>query len=595
MKKLNKLLILCFCFLVCLVAFVACIRPVPPIRKPRATKNCLSIDFVSSVYLEFNSDGKIIAKKSFDVPDSLVLSQIEIGNDVDDAILTLFNFFKDNQYFVDANTTILFASSNAYFSQKVLSQVSVRFEEFVLANDLSTTAVYQVMSFDDEEISTAVNVDYVSPGKLSLAEASYDDKKNSEHVEIAKQTAVDELLSTAKNVDIQTGYFVLNFGVEGFLTKKEARNIVVQKLKDEGIDVNFIVDDFSMDIFDQKVAWKIDLSYLNDSYRFYIDAINSDVLYSEYRIHSKGENFSVSVLPKDALQTALNNAQLSEDKLYYYNITLEKRDTTPYYAVKFFTEYSSFEYEINANTNSIINYDLKSLSIRDVESKYGLLSYDEAIEIAMERTPSSNISALTVELDYYGGWVYCIEFFVGETYCFTEINAFSGSILTYEFDDSASFEESDYISIKEAKQIVYEIAGMGTLITDDDVSDLYVSNKEIEIEGVDTYVYIIEFYYNEYSFEYTVDASDGIILFENKDYKGNETVKINITEQQAIQIILNKLGISQNQVFVDCNLKNAKGRDFARYYVEFIYEKNYYFYEIDADTGAILKFEKIFI
>lgn len=592
--KLNKLLIIFCCLLVCLVAFAACINT-PPTPAKRATVNCLSVDFVSSVYLQFDSAGKITAKKSFDVTDTDNLSQIAIGDVVDDAVLKLLDSFMDSQFFTDTNTTVLFTSSNAYFSQKILSQVSVRFEEFALANDLSATAVYQVMDFDDSKINTAVNIDGVSPGMLSLAEASYSDKENSEYLDIAKQTALDELLNTAKNVDIQTGYFVLNFDEEGFLTEREARNIVLQKLKSEGLDVNFIIDDLSIDIFNQKVAWKINLSYASDTYRFFVDALNSEILSSEYRIHGKGENFSVDVLPEEALQAALLNALLTEEELNNYDISLENRGTTPYYLVRFFTDYSSFEYEINANTKKIISYDLKSLPIREAESKYGLLTYDEAIEIAKEKTPTSNISCLTVRLDYFGGWVYYVEFFVGEAYCFTEINAFSGSIMTYEFDDSASVEESDYISINEAKQNAYEMAGMGVLLTDEDVSDLYITTQKIKIEGEETFVYVIEFYYDEYTFIFTVNASDGIVLSNERNYVGNIAERANLTEDQAIQIILNKFDISQNEVFVECSFKNAKGRDTARYQITFLYEKCYYFYEIDADTGAIFKFEKALI
>lgn len=593
MNKLSKVL-----FLICCIVLLACVSVAcnltPPEQKS-VTLNYLCIDFGSSFSVEFNSDKKITNCTALNAGAEEVLAGFSTinGTVVEDFVAELLTAFQQNGYF-DLNTEkILFSSSATPVAQKVLSHTSVIFEEFAYLQNISTVAVYQVMDFSDEELTNATARDAVSAGMLSLIYNANPDFSYEESLQQAKAIDNDEWYQYVSSVmGIQEQYFVLNVEDEVLIDSFTAKSIALNKLKEDDLDFYYTVEELRMDVDNARFIWSVVLKNNGDFYCFEIDAITKDILSYETRIHSSGKDIKVDKLPQEALNAVLNHAKLSQEQLSYYSIKIEKnKDGNPYYWINLKTEFSQFEYEINATNMEVITFDYASHSYRGVESKYGIVSENKAIETVKNKALVTTVSMLTVQLVYDGSWIYRIDFFVGEVYYSAEVNAISGLLMEYNADGDESTDQSEYISTKEAKEIAFDMAGRGANLKDSDVYDLSITVKKFKVDGESVVAYVVEFIYNEVKYDYTINAFDGIVLFE-KTTPATSDNNSSISQEEAIEIAVAKVGCSADKVSITCNYKLANGRDEATYVINFSYAFNTYYFVIDAENGWILEYSK---
>ena len=235
--------------------------------------------------------------------------------------------------------------------------------------------------------------------------------------------------------------------------------------------------------------------------------------------------------------------------------------------------------------------DYRSHAIRDTFSVYGIITQNKAVEIAKLNALVSNVSKLTVQFDYNGGWLYYVDFYVGASYYYFEINAISGAIIESKVDGGALEEDEDKIGIIEAKEIAYQMAGMGKVITDDDVTDLNLSAKNIKVDGQPTAVYDVSFVYNENSYWYRVNAFDGIVIDHYSVPVESQGTPL-VTQEEAINIVLNKLNLQEQNVITSCTYQQSKGRDSDVYVVVVLHHEITYQVELDLKTLCITKYIK---
>lgn len=144
------------------------------------------------------------------------------------------------------------------------------------------------------------------------------------------------------------------------------------------------------------------------------------------------------------------------------------------------------------------------------------------------------------------------------------------------------------VTIDEAKEIVLKHAGL----TSDQVSFVEVeSDVDNNIEK-----YNIEFYHGDKEYDYEINSANGeIIKYDyNMEYDKNENnvnSVVNISEEQAKEIALNHAEITSDKVsFIKVEMDVDNGTQ--KYDIEFYYNNIEYNYEIDANTGDILSYER---
>ncbi len=151
----------------------------------------------------------------------------------------------------------------------------------------------------------------------------------------------------------------------------------------------------------------------------------------------------------NALMIALNHASLTSDDITYYEVEFDY-DHVIVYEVSFYYNGIEYEYEIEATTGDILEYEIdgkdhhiynSSNNTTDQSSSQNTtnsyIGKDEALAIALEHAglTTSDIHSLEIELDVdYNMTTYEIEFDYQHYEYEYEIDAYTGEIIKSEID-----------------------------------------------------------------------------------------------------------------------------------------------------------------
>lgn len=147
-------------------------------------------------------------------------------------------------------------------------------------------------------------------------------------------------------------------------------------------------------------------------------------------------------------------------------------------------------------------------------------------------------------------------------------------------------EATGRIGEEKAKQIALEHAGLSK----EEVR--FIRAEEDDENGI--FVYEIEFYKGTKEYDYTIDAKSGRLISFDSEIEGyqntNEDTKI-IDLQEAEKIALKHVKLKAEDVHM---IRASLSKDFKNpvYDIEFYSGEMEYDFEIDAETGMILDFDK---
>lgn len=342
-----------------------------------------------------------------------------------------------------------------------------------------------------------------------------------------------------------------------------------------------------------------------------------------------------------ARDIALNHAGISLSDVTHLECELDCDDGRMVYDVEIKAGGMEYEYEIDAESGSILHYDseIDNESTLDPTQRPDLSQHigeDEAKRIALNHAglQESDVTRLRIKLDEEDGMViYEVEFHANGYEYDYEIDAVSGRIIDCdkELDDvtlntegatsvpatatptpsavtptpsaatltpsaatptpaSATPTPSAYIGKERAKQIALAHAGF----TASQVSGLHA---EFDYEHGRA-VYEVEFHANGYEYEYEIDARTGEIIDFDSEYDdsdshhgGQHDESGFIGEQNAKNIAFNHAGINAGSArHVEVELEREHG--IMVYKVEFETDSFEYEYVINAVTGEIVEFER---
>lgn len=149
---------------------------------------------------------------------------------------------------------------------------------------------------------------------------------------------------------------------------------------------------------------------------------------------------------------------------------------------------------------------------------------------------------------------------------------------------------SSEITIEEAKEIALKHSNL----TSDQVK---FGRCEIDFDD-GTKRYDIEFYHENKEYDYEINASNGQIIQYDYDAEYNniqqetaDNSQVKISEEEAKEIALKHANLTSDQVtFGKIEMDFDDGTQ--KYDIEFYNNNKEYSYEIDANTGSILSYEK---
>lgn len=259
---------------------------------------------------------------------------------------------------------------------------------------------------------------------------------------------------------------------------------------------------------------------------------------------------SQSIGKNSAESRAFSDAGIDANDAIVSRTEFEREDGQYVYEIEFHANGVEYDYIINADDGAIIEKETEGQPATSQPSEHGttstettsrpstqetspseanLITAEQAKEIALQHAmfSTNEVNFIRSELDYDDGvQIYEIEFYKDNVEYDYEIDAATGSILSYDFDaehyqpeptqstPSQSVptpgNDSTYIGVDQAKSIAVSHAGLS-------VSD--VSFLKAKLENDDGRAeYEIEFCRNGIEYEYTIDAISGSILEYDSEY-----------------------------------------------------------------------------
>ena len=265
-----------------------------------------------------------------------------------------------------------------------------------------------------------------------------------------------------------------------------------------------------------------------------------------------------NITVEEAKEIALKHANLASDQVSFIRTETDIENGVQKYDIEFYHENKEYDYEINATDGQIIGYDY------DVEN-YTIATKEESNNVVNNQPSNSEVSTQTPN------------------------NTTENQQSSNTDGNQQSNSEATSITVEEAKQIALNHAGLSS-------SQVSFIKSEMDFDnGIKKYD--IEFYYQNKEHDYEINASNGQIIgydydVENYTIQSNQTSNTTtaISVENAKQIALNHANLSSSQVsFVKSELDFDDGM--GKYEVEFYFNNKEYNYEIDANTGDILKYE----
>ena len=225
---------------------------------------------------------------------------------------------------------------------------------------------------------------------------------------------------------------------------------------------------------------------------------------------------------EEAKKTALLHQNVNANDATFLQADLNTADNNAVYTICFTTADATYNYQIDAKSNTVVAFDVKTPN-GNGNSTTTTLSLEQAKEIALNHAGVSASEATFVQAELDGKYVYEIEFYVGNIEYDYEIRSTTGEIISCDYDaehhhnnhhghnkNNNQVKPTYNISEAKAKEIALNHAG---------VSESQISKFKIKLDYDDGRVeYEIEFKVGRTEYEYDIDANTGNIISYDIDH-----------------------------------------------------------------------------
>jgi uncharacterized membrane protein YkoI len=236
-----------------------------------------------------------------------------------------------------------------------------------------------------------------------------------------------------------------------------------------------------------------------------------------------------------AKSIALEHAGISEQDVVFIRARLDREDRRDVYDVEFYSGNTEYDYEIDAISGEIIEFDSEVESYRvpaapGIQDESQYIGEAKAKSIALEHAGISEQEAVFIKtrLDRGGRRdVYDIEFYSGNTEYDYEIDAISGDII--EFDSETKRRKIPAVSsqsaapagtyAQDAGQYIGEAEAESIALSTAGISESEIRKMKVKLDREDgTMVYEVDFKSGRMDYEYEIDAVSGKILKSDVEY-----------------------------------------------------------------------------
>lgn len=209
-----------------------------------------------------------------------------------------------------------------------------------------------------------------------------------------------------------------------------------------------------------------------------------------------------------AKQIALNHAGLKAADVTFIKADLDYDDGRRVYDVEFYSGNKEYDYEIDAATGSIVSYDYDVEQYVPGQPSSGDIGVEKAKQIALNHAglKAADVTFIKADTDYDDGRkVYDVEFYSGNKEYDYEIDAATGTILSYDYEAEDSTAPTVNVNITGARAKEIALAKVpGATMANIHKFEMDYDDGRMIYEG--------EIHYNGWEYEFEIDAATGAII-----------------------------------------------------------------------------------
>ena len=440
-------------------------------RTANSIVSTVSLDVNPSIELKLNKNAKVMQANALNDDAKEILNGLELeGTHANTAASAIIGSLLQNGYIDELANSILVSveDTDSARAEKLQQELTEQITKALDGAAANAAVIAQHMNGENlDEVAEQYNI---SHGKAELIEriAEANPTYSKEELAALSVNELNLILSNPKN-DVAELVTSGTASDSAYIGAEKAKEIALSHVGVKATDAFDFEVDFDYEY--GKMIYEVDFDTKNREYEIHVDAATGDIItaHSEYGNNaaesttaaSQGEQTtSAKDIGKDkAKQIALEKAGVKEADVQSLRITSDYDDGRLEYKVEFIYNKKEYEYEINAESGTITDYDIDYHSALDtLEEKYegdyvsataednavnvdGEITAEQAKQIALNKAGlnEADVTALRVEKDYDDGTVeYSVEFrYNGKEYEY-EINGKTGTITDYDielFDD----------------------------------------------------------------------------------------------------------------------------------------------------------------
>lgn len=439
-----------------------------------AVDSVVSIDVNPSITLTTNRQEQVLEVKAENEDAVGILDDMNLKNvDLKVAVNALIGSMVQKGYLAAADNEILVSVQNddEKRAKHIRNVVLADIQSSLKSNQVSASVLNQTVTEENTNAESFAKEHGISLGKANFVLKLVAKAPSLNAAELAKMSIRDiAKLVTEQQIDL---HGVVNYDAddsvweniheaiedenapqpnEAKVTLAQAKAAALAHAKLSEGDVTFVKAKMERD--DGKLYYDIEFYANNKEYDYEIDALSGKVLEHDQDYEpqpSKTASTTVNknyITAEQAKAAALAHAKLSESDVTFVKVKLDNDDGRAVYDVEFYVGNKEYDYEIDAVSGKVREYDYDYENDRVTQSTTGkttekttakdtasYISAAKAKEIALKHAGVTAGSATFVKAERdreNGRAVYEVEFYDGVFEYDYEIDAVSGKVLEYD-------------------------------------------------------------------------------------------------------------------------------------------------------------------
>ena len=214
-----------------------------------------------------------------------------------------------------------------------------------------------------KEIATNIALDYANINKNDASniklekddgiyEIEFNDKVYKYEIEVDSKTG--NVIKYEKDI-ISKSPISNNNNV---ISEEEAKKIATDYLNINVEDITFTKN--KLDYDDGTLIYELEFYYNNNEYEFDINAYTKEIVNISIDSNDYSTNSSNNYIGLEKAKELVKNHS-KKDNIFFVKAEFDFDNNTPIYELEFYDSNKKYEYEINANSGSIIKYEISNI------------------------------------------------------------------------------------------------------------------------------------------------------------------------------------------------------------------------------------------